>query len=114
MLHMLPEDVRRGLEQARKQSVRRGDKLCVHDGDDVYRILRMWNDGFALEATGSERLRGRIEIYDGTRHLYQCLVISSEVSGDERQFTFKWQSAIPDRPPADFVREVNAPIALLS
>lgn len=113
MLEMLPDDVRKGLEQARKQSLKRNDKLCVHDGDQVYRILRIWDDGFALDATSSPRLRGRVEIYDGMRHLYQCLVIDSEVKGEERVFDFKWVNPIPDRPPADFVRETDAPIALL-
>lgn len=111
---MLPEDVRKGLELARKQSIQRGTKLCVHDGDDIYRIRRLWNDGFALDAKGSPRLRGRVDVYDGSRHLYQCLVITSEVSGDERVYEFKWLNPIPDRPPADFVRDADAPIALLS
>lgn len=113
MLEMLPDDVRAGLEMARKQSLKRGGKLCVHDGDNVYRILRIWNDGFALEAKTTPRLRGRVDIYDGSRQLYQCLIIDSDVKGDERVFDFKWFNNVPDRPPADFVREVDAPIALL-
>ncbi|UWQ99875.1 hypothetical protein K3729_03515 [Rhodobacteraceae bacterium S2214] len=113
MFQMFPQEVREGLEQARKQSLKRNDRLCVHDGDDVYRILRLWDNGFALDAKTSPRLRGRVEIYDGSRHLYQCLVIDSELDGQERVFDFKWVNTIPDRPPADFVREQDAPIALL-
>ena len=114
MFEMLPEAVRDGLRQARKQSLRRGTRLCVHDGDTVHRITRMWDTGFAIEAETAPRLRGRVEIYDGSRHLYQCLVIDSEENGDEHTFEFKWVHAIPDRPPADFVREADAPIAMLS
>jgi len=114
MFHTLPDDVYEGLKLARQKSLKRNDKLCVHDGDQAHRILRLWDDGFALDAATAPRLRGRVEIYDGARHLYQCLVIDSEVSGQERVFEFKWVSTIPDRPPADFVREQDAPIALLS
>lgn len=113
MFEMLPEDVRAGLELARKQSLRRGDRLCVHDGDNVYRILRIWDTGFALAAESTPRLRGRVDIYDGMRQLYQCLIIDSDLKGDERVFEFKWFNSVPDRPPADFVRETDAPIALL-
>jgi hypothetical protein len=40
-------------------------------------------------------------------------VIDSAVTGGERVFDFKWVNTIQDRPPADFVRETDAPIALL-
>lgn len=109
----LPEAVRKGLEEARRQAMKTRDRLCVHDGDRVYRIRRLWDTGFALEAEGTERLRGRVEIYDGSRHLYQCLVISSDVVGEERVFEFKWTHPVANQPAVDFVREDNAPIALL-
>ena len=114
MLEYLPDGVREALALTRKRDMQKGNKLCVHDGDTVYRIRRLWDNGFALDADTAARLRGRVEIYDGPRHLYQCLVIDSAVRGDERVFDFKWVNAIPDRPPADFVREENAPIGLLA
>ena len=114
MLEMLPEGIREGLAEARRQTLRRGSRLCVHDGDAVYRITRLWDDGFAVDAKKAPRLRGRVAIYDGSRQLYQCLVIDTDVKDDERLFTFKWLHAIPDRPPADFVREADAPIAAIA
>lgn len=114
MYEFLPEAVRDGLAQARKQSIRRGNRLCVHDGDAVHRINRLWDDGFAVDAKTAPKLRGRVDIYDGSRQLYQCLVIDSAVKGDEKHFEFKWLSAIPDRPPADFVRDADAPIAMIT
>ena len=114
MYEFLPEAVREGLAQARKQSVRRGNRLCVHDGEKVHRISRLWDDGFAIDVKSAPRLRGRVDIFDGNRQLYQCLVINSAEKGDERVFEFKWLHAIPDRPPADFVREADAPIAMIT
>lgn len=113
MFEVLPDDVRDGLAKARQKSLKRGDKLSVRDGDAVYRILRIWDGGFAISADVAPRLRGRVSIYDGARHVYQCLIIDSELSGDERIFDFKWVHHVPDGPPADFIRETDAPIALL-
>ena len=114
MLEYLPEGMREALALARKKDMHKGRKLCVHDGDRVYRIRRLWDNGFSLERDTAARLRGRVEIFDGPRHLYQCLVIDSAVKGEERVFDFKWVSSIPDRPPADFVREEFAPMGLLA
>ena len=77
MYTFLPDAVRQGLEEARKAALKRKDRLSVHDGDDTYRIRRFWDGGFALDLEGSDRLRGRVDIYDGPKHLYTCLVMSS-------------------------------------
>jgi len=114
MFEMLPREVRDGLAQARKQSLRRGHRLCVHDGDQVHRISRLWDDGFAVDASKAVNMRGRVAIYDGSRPVYQCLVLNSERNGDEQIFDFKWLHAVPDRPPADFVRDADAPIAMIT
>ncbi len=114
MSDILPEAVRKGLEDARKNARRMNSRLCVHDGDDVYRILRMWDDGFALDSGAADKLRGRVEIYDGARHLYQCLIIGSEEQGSEQIYEFKWLHPVTDRAPVDFVREGFTPAGLLA
>lgn len=113
MYRFLPEAVRQGLEEARKNALRRKGRLSVRDGDDSYRILRFWDGGFALDSQGSDRLRGHVDIYDGPRHLYQCLVVSSVEGDDERVFEFKWLTPVADRPAADFVQKDFVPAALL-
>jgi hypothetical protein len=113
MNDFLPEAVRKGLEDARKAALKKSSRLCVHDGDDVYRILKMWDGGFTLERGVADKLRGRVEIYDGARHLYQCLIVSSEDQGPDRVFDFKWLHAVHDKPAVDFAREQSAPAGLL-
>jgi hypothetical protein len=113
MFTFLPEAVRQGLEDARKNALRRQGRLSVRDGDDSYRILRFWDGGFALELRGSDRLRGHVDIYDGPKHLYQCLVMSSVENDDERLFEFKWLTPVTDRPAADFVQQGFVPAGLL-
>ena len=114
MSDYLPEAVRKGLQEARRNAQRLSNKLCVHDGDRVYRVLRMWGDGFALAAEGAPRLRGHVDLYDGHRHLYQCLVITSRDEADERIFEFKWHTPALDAPPVDFVRTEPRPSGLLA
>ncbi|MEJ6396938.1 hypothetical protein [Yoonia sp. 208BN28-4] len=114
MNDFLPEAVRKGLEGARKASLKLNTKLCVHDGNDVYRIVRMWDDGFALDSGVADKLRGRVEIYDGVRHLYQCLVIGSEAQGAEQVFEFKWLHPVSDRAPVDFVQDTFQPAGLIA
>ena len=113
MSEYLPEAVRKGLEDARLAMLRRSSRLCVHEGDRIHRVLRLWDGGFSLAAKGAPNLRGFVDLYDGARHIYQCLVVTSREEEGERVFEFKWNTAVADRPPADFVRESEAPIALI-
>jgi len=114
MNDFLPDEVREGLRAARKASIKRNDKLCVHDGDDVYRIRRFWNTGFSLDVEHGDKLRGRVEIHDGARHLYQCLIVNSRLDGEEYIFDFKWLHPVTADVPVDFVRPDAVPAGLLT
>jgi hypothetical protein len=113
MSEYLPDAVRKGLEDARLAMLRRSARLCIHDGERVHRILRLWDGGFALDAKGAPRLRGHVDLYDGARHIYTCLVVTSHEAGGEQVYDFKWNTAVADRPAADFVRAEEAPKALI-
>ena len=114
MYDHLPDAVREGLKAARLKAQRQSARLSVRDGEESYRILRMWDDGFALDVAACDKLRGRVDIYDGPRHLYQCLIVSSQPDGDECIFEFKWLSPVADRPAPDFVRPDFVPAGLLA
>lgn len=113
MFSFLPDAVRKGMEEARKTAQRRSSRLCVHDGDKVHRVLRMWDGGFALDAEDAPQLRGFVEIYDGSRHLYQCLVMTSRDEDGERIYEFKWHTPVADSPALDFEVASDQPVALL-
>jgi len=114
MIDHLPEDVRLGLENARKASLRRNDRLCIHDGDDIYRIVRFWNDGVSIAGKHSDKLRGRVEIYDGARHVYQCLIENGRTENGECVFDFKWLHPVHEQPASDFVRPDALPAGLIA
>jgi hypothetical protein len=108
----LPKEVREGLELARRLDVARRSRLRVHTDDDIFPIRRLWEGGFSLDAEGPQ-LRGLVDLYDGARHLYQCLIIASEESAGEMIYEFKRQTAAVDKAPLDFYREETAPVALI-
>ena len=114
MIYDLPEEVRLGLERARKQDMGRKNRLRVHNGEDIFRVLRLWKDGFSMDAETAPHLRGRVDIYDSGRHLYQCLIMCSSVENGERVYQFKRLTAVVDEAPLDYSRADDAPVALLT
>jgi len=114
MFQFLPKEVREGLELARKRELRKKSRLRVRAGDRVFPVLRFWETGFALDIEDAPHLRGLVDIYDGSCHLYQCLIVASEEDAGEMIYEFKRATAAVDKAPLDFVRDDNAPIALLN
>ena len=83
-------------------------------GQAVFPVLRFWHDGFALDADLSPRsLRGLVDVYDGSRHIFQCLIVASSVADGELVCDFKRATAVCDRAPLDFWRDENAPVGYL-
>lgn len=114
MTDILPDAVRRGLEAARSAARRRGRRLCIHDRGRVYRILRLWEGGFALSADAVPPLRGYVDLYDGPRHLSRCLILATgEEQDGERFYEVKVETRVSDRPAPDYEVEDIAPAALL-
>ncbi len=114
MSDFLPKEVREGLELARKSALRKKSRLRVHVGDEIFPVLRFWETGFALNAENAPQLRGLVDLYDGARHLYQCLIVTSEEDCGQMVYDFKRNTAALDKAPLDFYREENTPVALIT
>lgn len=113
MLEYLSKEVAEGLALAHKRAARRKSRLRVHVGGEVYPVLRLWEDGLALDAAQVPQLRGLIDVYDGSRHIFQCLIVASEAENGELICDFKRSTAVADRAARDFWLEENAPVGLL-
>lgn len=113
MSEFLPKEVREGLEAARKADLKRKSRLRVQVGDEFFPVLRFWENGFALDADHAPHLRGLVDLFDGGRHLYQCLIVASSEEGGEMLFDFKRNTAAVDKAPLDYTRPDNAPVALI-
>ena len=114
MFEFLPKEVRDGLEAARKRDRSRKTRLRVQLGEAVFPVLRLWDDGFALDADHAPRLRGLVDVYDGSRHICQCLIVASSIEGGELICDFKRSTLAVDRPALDFWRDENAPVGYLT
>ncbi|MGQ0566311.1 MAG: hypothetical protein ACT4OK_14745 [Gemmobacter sp.] len=113
MLEFLPQDVRDGLEVAQRRAAKRRSRLRVQVGEAVYPILRLMEDGMVIDAGMAPHLRGLVDIYDGSRHLCQALIVASTVENGELVCDFKRSTPVTDRPALDFWRDENAPVAFL-
>jgi hypothetical protein len=114
MLEFLPKEIREGLDAARKRDQRRMSRLRVQVGGAVFPILRFWDEGFALDAALAPRIRGRVDVFDGANHIFQCLIVASVTEGGELLCEFKRSTAVLDRPALDYWRDENAPVGYLS
>jgi hypothetical protein len=113
MSEYLPREVRAGLELARKANRKKRSRLNVRVGDQSFVILRHWDEGFALDKEDAPRLRGLVDLYDGARHLSQCLIVASAEEADEMVYEFKWATRATDIAPLDYIRDETAPVALI-
>ncbi|WP_375688953.1 hypothetical protein [Pseudooceanicola sp. LIPI14-2-Ac024] len=114
MTTYLTKELIEGIAAAQKLSrSRKRNRLRVRVGDEVVPVLQLWETGFAVETAAAPRLRGLVDIYDGSRHLFQCLIVASEDEAGEMRYEFKRATAAMDRPPLDFVRGEDQPIGLI-
>ena len=114
MLEFLPKEVRDGLEAAQKRDRSRKTRLRVQLGEAVFPVLRLWDDGFALDAGRAPRLRGLVDVYDGSRHICQCLIVASSIDNGELICDFKRVTLAQDRPALDFWQDEHAPVGYLT
>ena len=110
-MEFLPKEVRDGLDAARKKQARTKGRMKIRVGDEEFVILRYWDKGFAVDAEDAAHVRGLVNLYDGGRHLSQCLVVASEADETEATFEVKRETRATDVPPVDYERDV--PVALI-
>ncbi|MEZ5888601.1 MAG: hypothetical protein R3D56_17210 [Paracoccaceae bacterium] len=114
MSDYLSREIRAEMEAARKQALKKRTRMTITAGEETYPVLRMLPDGFTLDAEEVDHLRGIVDLYDGARHRWQCLIIASEIVDGELICTMKWHTAASDRPALDYVREDDAPVGYLT
>ncbi len=113
MTDFLSREMLAEMEAARKKALKKRSRLRIITGDEVYPVLRMLPEGFTLDADQVAHLRGLVDLYDGARHMAQCLIMASDVAGGELVCTMKWQRKTADTPPLDYVRDEAAPVGYL-
>ncbi|WP_010140795.1 hypothetical protein [Oceanicola sp. S124] len=113
MTTFLPKDLEEGLQQARKYRARKASRLRVEADGQSFPVLNRWENGFSVDADVVPRLRGHVELFEGSRFLATCLIIASEELGGEMRYEFKRATPARDSAPLDFQKDADAPVALL-
>lgn len=113
MTEFLSREMLAEMEAARKLALKKRSRLRILTGEETYPVLRMLPEGFTLDADQVAHLRGLVDLYDGARHLAQCLIMASDVAGGELVCTMKWTRRTTDVAPLDYVRDDSAPIGYL-
>ena len=113
MTEFLSREMLAEMEAARKKALKKRSRLRIITGDETYPVLRMLPEGFTLDADQVAHLRGLVDLYDGARHLAQCLIMASDVTGGELVCTMKWQRRNTDAAPLDYARDDSAPVGYL-
>lgn len=109
----LSTEVLAQMDAARRRDLKRKSRLRISDGRSVYPVLRTFSDGFSIDASEVSHLRGIVDLYEGSRHLSQCLIMAADIVGGELVCKLKWQTAATDRPALDYVRNEHAPVGYL-
>lgn len=109
----VPKAVQEALDTARLQGMRKKSRLRVMADNELYPVLRIWKTGFSVEADTAPMLRGLVDIYEGARHLSQCLIVASEEEGGEMRYEFKRSTLTSDTAPLDFYKSPDAPAGLI-
>jgi len=114
MTTYVPKAVQEALDAARVQGLKKKSRLRVQVGESQFPVLRMWKTGFSVEEATAPQLRGLVDLYDGARHISQCLIVASESEGGEMRYEFKRATAAAESAPLDFYRAPDAPVALIA
>ena len=109
----MSDEVRTGLQRAHTRALERKYRMRVQSGETSMPILRSWEGGFATAAEDAPSLRGRVDIFDGSKHLYQCLVIYSAREGNEMIYEYKRHTPAEDRRIVDYDQPDDKPVALI-
>jgi hypothetical protein len=76
--------------------------LVLEAGTRRFPILDLSADSCLIEASDSACLRGYADIYDGGRHMAQCLIVLAAPEGDLLRCSFKRRTAFRLDPPTDY------------
>ena len=106
--HPFPASLRQKDKKVKKS------RLRVEFDGALVPVLKLWDNGFSMDIEHAPQLRGLVDIFDGSRHLSQCLIIASTEESGEIHFEFKRSTDVTDTPALDFVLPKDKPVALLN
>lgn len=114
MEFQLPREIQAGLDAARVDNLRKASRLRIVADGVQHKVLRFWQTGFSMDSETAPHLRGLVDLYDGSVHLFQCLIVAMDEEGGEMRFEFKRATRVSEEAALDFERDPEAPVGLIS
>ena len=114
MTTFLSKELHADLTRAQKDKKVKKSRLRVEFDGALVPVSKLWDNGFSMDIEHAPQLRGLVDIFDGSRHLSQCLIIASTEESGEIHFEFKRSTDVTDTPTLDFVLPKDKPVALLN
>ncbi|QFT57844.1 hypothetical protein FIU94_03315 [Sulfitobacter sp. THAF37] len=109
------KEIQAGLDAARTASLKKASRLRIEVDGVVHPVLRMWKTGFAIAIEDAPKLRGLVDIFDGSKHLFQCLIVATEEAAPgEMHYEFKRATAVAERAALDFELPDGTPAGLIT
>ena len=105
MSTFLSKDVLAGIEAAQKTSSKKKNRLRVEFNKNYFPVMRHTKNGFSIEAEMAPMIRGLVDLYDGDRHLKQCLIVASKEENGLVHFDFKREAATQTSASKDFYQK---------
>ncbi len=81
---------------------RRGDQLFMESGSRRFPVVAMGPDSCLIDAPEGWTPRGFVDIFEGDRHVEQCLILLAAPEGPFLRCSFKQRTASRTEPPRDF------------
>ena len=108
MSDFLPRELREALRDVPAEGGGRG-RMRIEVGGRSFAVLRHGPRGFAVEGADAARMRGLVDLYEGSRHLSRCLVVATGAEDGRVFFEFKRATPVAEGPSPDFAPEPPAP-----
>ena len=109
------KEIQAGLDAARTESLRHASRLRIDIDGVIHPVLRMGKTGFSISLDNAPHLRGLVDLFDGSKHLFQCLVVASDAGEPgEIHYEFKRATPVTDFAPLDFAKADKSPAALIA
>ncbi|MGB0497359.1 MAG: hypothetical protein ACPGID_03385 [Rubricella sp.] len=106
----LPREVLDGIARARKKGT--PGRLAVHVDGEVYRVVSLSETELVL-AEDAPHIRGLVHLYDGPRHLADCLIYRAGNAEQGNRYEFKRRTDVSGGQPVDFEKNGEGPAGLL-
>lgn len=114
MESVFSKEIQAGLDAARLQSMRKASRIRLNLDGRILPVLRLRKNGFSIAAEDAPNLRGLVDLYDGAKHLFQCLIVAGDEEDGEMHYEFKRATAVSTTVPLDFEKRADAPVGLIT